>query len=142
MVFNSSLWEKRPQITWDNLLALTRNFFKNGHGVVIDFVVEDELPWIREKFRFAELGAEVRYVVLEADTKRIIRQLERRGDPESFERSLFLRDKLRQEPLNAGFFLDTSGHNKEALLQSVKTASSFILISGNEEARISVENST
>lgn len=38
-------WDERLQITWKNILDLTRNYIQHGLNVVIDFVVEDELDW-------------------------------------------------------------------------------------------------
>ncbi|WP_207953406.1 hypothetical protein [Paenibacillus agricola] len=45
-MFNGELqpsWEERLSLTWENILALTRNFIHHNLNVIIDFVVEDDL---------------------------------------------------------------------------------------------------
>ncbi len=58
-------WDQRLRITWDNIISLTRNALRNRLSVIIDYVVEDELPRLLEGLE--ELEYELRYIMLLAD---------------------------------------------------------------------------
>lgn len=38
-------WEKKLELSWQEILAHTKEGVQENHVVVIDFVVEEELPW-------------------------------------------------------------------------------------------------
>ncbi|TDQ34590.1 AAA domain-containing protein [Aureibacillus halotolerans] len=97
-------WEDRLRLAWLHIAAVTRNLVRDGLDVVIDFVVEDELPWFCDQL--SDLDAALHYAVLHADPDIISGRLARRGDSEVFHRSLFLRSKLIASPDNQTFLLD------------------------------------
>ncbi|TCZ69617.1 hypothetical protein E0485_23695 [Paenibacillus albiflavus] len=104
-------------LTWENILALTRNFIINDLNVVIDFVVEDELDWFCK--HISDLNVELRYIILRADKDKLIERLERRGDIESLERSLFLLNKMETSPSNNQFIYDTTLKQPNEIAQDV-----------------------
>jgi broad-specificity NMP kinase len=99
-------WEERLSLTWENILDITRNFVRKDLHVVIDFVVEDELEWFYEQI--SDLNVKMKYVVLRADQETIIERLNRRGDIDCLERSLFLLNKLETSSKNQPYILDTT----------------------------------
>ncbi|MFC5649461.1 AAA family ATPase [Paenibacillus solisilvae] len=99
-------WEERLNLTWKNILALTRNFIQYGLNIVIDFVVEDELEWFCN--HLSDLNIELRYVVLRADKEKIRERLNKRGDIHSLERSLFLMNKMETSSVHQPFIYDST----------------------------------
>ncbi|CAM4105151.1 ATP-binding protein [Paenibacillus alkaliterrae] len=99
-------WEERLSLTWNNILALTRNFIQHDLNVVIDFVVEDELDWFCK--HISDLNVSLKYVVLRADKDKIIERLRIRGDIHSLERSLFLMSKMEASPSNERYIYDNT----------------------------------
>jgi len=75
---------------WDGIFAVAKAALKRGVDVVIDYVVEDEYDAIKEEFA----GYPVRLCQLTAPDEVILNRLTKRGDPESLERSLFLKNKI------------------------------------------------
>ncbi|WP_208916202.1 AAA family ATPase [Paenibacillus uliginis] len=98
-------WDERLEITWKNIVDLTRNYIKHGLNVVIDFVVEDELDWFCKQI--SDLNVNFKYVVLRADKETIIERLNKRGDIDSLERSLFLLNEMENSSANKNFLYDT-----------------------------------
>jgi len=75
--------------------------------VVIDYVVEDELPLLR---KFAkEHEAKLYYLVLTASEEAITKRLQTRGDDDLIERAIFLKKKLDSLPENQGHLYDNTG---------------------------------
>lgn len=66
-------WEEQLQLTWKNILALTRNFIQHDFNVVIDFVVEDELEWFCKQI--SDLGVRIKFIVLIANKETLIERL-------------------------------------------------------------------
>jgi len=118
-------WEERLAMTWDNIAAVTRTFVRGGHPVVIDYVVEEELEWFRGEM--AELGAELRYVVLTAEEDAVMDRIRSRGDIHMTDRSLFLLRKLRASEANAPYLLETTGRRPEDLAEEILHDPGFIL---------------
>ncbi|NHN35494.1 AAA family ATPase [Paenibacillus agricola] len=110
-------WEERLNLTWKNILALTRNFILNDLSVVIDFVVEDELDWFCNQI--SDLNVELRYIILRADKDKLIERLNIRGDIDSLERSLFLLNKMETSPSNNQFFYDSTLKQPNEIVQDV-----------------------
>ncbi|MGZ9584901.1 AAA family ATPase [Paenibacillus marinisediminis] len=110
-------WEERLSIAWDNILAATRNFVQHHLQVVIDFVVETELEWFCDQL--ADLKLDIKYVVLRADEAILEERLNRRGDPETLDRSLTLLRELGERAANQKYLLDTSNSPTEAIVQEI-----------------------
>ncbi|SFS72744.1 AAA family ATPase [Paenibacillus sp. BC26] len=100
-------WEEKLRLTWDNILALTKNLIRNHISIVIDFVVEDEFDWFCEQL--ADLNVDLKYMVLLADQETIVERLTMRGDLDSLERSLYLLNKMEQTPSVIRFGYNTTG---------------------------------
>ncbi|SDW21441.1 AAA family ATPase [Paenibacillus sp. CF384] len=100
-------WEEKLRLTWDNIVALTRNVIRSQINVVIDFVVEDEFEWFCEQI--ADLDVDLKYMILLANQETIIERLTIRGDLDSLERSLFLMNKMEQSPHVNRFGYHTTG---------------------------------
>jgi predicted kinase len=99
-------WPQMLGFTWDGIFSLGELFLQRNLDVVIDYVVEDELPLL-EKFA-AEHAARLYYVVLVAKEDTLRRRITARGDTEMIDRSLFLRKKLSAEERNRPFLLNNT----------------------------------
>ncbi|MDQ6422443.1 hypothetical protein RB620_23715 [Paenibacillus sp. LHD-117] len=116
-------WEDRLRLAWLNIAAVTRNFLLNGLDVVIDFVVEDELPWFIDQL--SDLGPTLYYAVLHAEPDTLAARLRKRGDEQYLARSLFLRNKLLASPANEPHLLDTEGRTPEDLAEEIMNSDRF-----------------
>ena len=86
------LWEDILRFNWDCIIATAQRALQDGLDVVIDYVIEDELPRVRE---LAEKNrALLYYIVLTADADEIEKRIRRRGDVDLIGRALFLKKKL------------------------------------------------
>ena len=108
-------WREVLRLVWDCLLSAAGHALACGVDVVVDYVVEDELPQL---LQLAESrSAHLHYAVLTAPEEVLARRLLARGDAWLTERALFLREKLLAEPANTGRILDS-----EALTADEATA--------------------
>ncbi len=109
------LWENILKFNWDCILTVAGKALDKGLDVVIDYVIEDELPLVRQLAE--EYNAKLYYVVLTAEADIIRQRIARRGDTEMTERALFLKNKLDNMPENQGHLFDNS---KKTVEQEVK----------------------
>ena len=110
-------WPQVLQFNWACLLSAASHALGCGLDVVIDYVVEDELPLL---LRLAgEHGARLRYAVLTAPEDVLRQRLLQRGDPHLTDRALFLRQKLLAMPENRGRIIDGTLAQPE-LLHSIR----------------------
>ena len=77
-----------------------------GLDVVIDYVVEEELPLLQKLAK--EHDAKLYYLVLTASEEAITKRIQTRGDEEMIERALFLKKKLDNLPENQGHLYDNT----------------------------------
>jgi hypothetical protein len=84
---------------------------------VIDYVVEDELPRVRELAKSA--GARLYYIVLTADEEEIKARIRRRGDTGLTERALFLKNELEAMPENRGHIFDNTHKTPEDMIAGI-----------------------
>ena len=90
---------------------------RQGLDVVIDYVIEDELPRVIE---LAEIyHAFFCYIVLTADTEEIRRRLRNRGDTDLVERALFLKKELEAMPENQGHLYNNTGKATEDMIREI-----------------------
>lgn len=107
-------WLEILKFNWDCLLTVARKALDRGLDVVIDYVIEEELPRVQEMA--AEYDANLYYVVLTASEDAIRQRITARGDTDMIERALFLKNKLDNLPENQGHLFDNTGKSiKEEL---------------------------
>lgn len=110
-------WADVLQFIWENILSMANSALQRGLDVVVDYVVEDELPMVRA---LAEKhGAALYYFVLTAPQEALEERLQKRGDPHLTERSLFLKRKLDALPENRGHLLPCGEKTPEELIREL-----------------------
>lgn len=112
-------WAEILRFNWDCLLAAAGRALRYG-TVIVDYVVEDELPRVQQLAR--EHGAELFYLVLTADEEQLEQRLRQRGDVDLIERSLFLKRELESREENHGHLWDTTGKSPEELVSEMNLA--------------------
>ena len=111
-------WEDVLRYNWQCILDVARHALQLGMDVVIDYVVEDELPRVKALAR--EFGATLHYIVLTASKETLRQRLQARGDAWLTERALFLKAKLDELPENQGHILDITGLTMAQALQQLE----------------------
>jgi predicted kinase len=111
------LWEDILRFNWDCIIATAGRALRQGMDVVIDYIVEDELPRVRELA--AEHQADLYYMVLTADAEELERRIRSRGDADLTERALFLKRKLEALPENRGHLFDNTGKTPEDAVREI-----------------------
>ncbi len=119
------LWENILRFNWDCIIATAQRALQDNLDVVIDYVIEDELPRVRE---LAEKnGVPLYYIVLTADAEEIERRIRERGDVDLIERALFLKKKLESLPENQGHLYDNTGKKAEDVIREIALEQYLIL---------------
>ncbi|MBR4461767.1 MAG: AAA family ATPase [Erysipelotrichaceae bacterium] len=111
------LWENIIRFNWDCILSTADRALEQGLDVLIDYVIEDELPRVRELAK--KHDAQFFYIVLTADENELTERILKRGDTDMIERSLFLKNKLDNMPENKGHLYDTTGKNIKEMIQDI-----------------------
>ncbi len=114
---DSLLWENIIRFNWDCILATADRALKQGLDVLIDYVIEDELPLVQKLA--GKRHAQLYYIVLTADEQELADRIRRRGDIDMIERALFLKNKLEAMPVNQGHLCDTTGKIIEKMVQEI-----------------------
>lgn len=110
-------WLEVLRFNWDCLLSAAGHALSCGLDVVIDYIVEDELPLL---LRLAEThGAGLHYAVLTAQEATLRERLTCRGDPQLIGRALALRKQLLAESANAGRILDSDLLTAEEMIDRI-----------------------
>ena len=104
---NPLAWEQVLKFNWECILDVAEKALVRGLDVIIDYVVEDELPLLQTLANAH--NAKLYYVVLTASEDSITKHLQTRGDNDLIERALFLKDKLDNLPENQGHLYDNTG---------------------------------
>ena len=111
------LWEDILRFNWDRIIATAQRALEDNLDVVIDYVIEEELPRVRE---LAEKNrASLYYIVLTADGKELERRIRERGDVEMIERALFLKNKLEAMPENQGHIYNNTDKSVEQTVREL-----------------------
>ena len=110
-------WEDILRFNWDCIIRTAGRVLEQGLDVVIDYVIEDELPRVRKLAD--DHHAELVYVVLTADAAEIERRIRSRGDVGLIERALFLKQKLEAMPENQGHLFDNTGKTVEETIREI-----------------------
>ena len=111
------LWENILRFNWDCIIATAGRALREGLDVLIDYVIEDELP--RVKALAAEHQAGLYYIVLTADTEELERRIRGRGDTDLVERALFLKKELEAMPENRGHLYNNTGKTPEDVIRDI-----------------------
>ena len=111
------LWEDILRFNWDCMIATAERALRLGMDVIIDYVLEDELP--RVKKLAAENQADLYYIVLTADVEELERRIRYRGDADMIERALFLKRKLETMPENQGHLYNNTGKTPEQMIGEI-----------------------
>ena len=101
------LWEDILHFNWDCILYTAERALQQGVDVVIDYVIETELP--RMKALAEQFSIPLYYIVLTASAEEIESRIRSRGDADMIGRALFLKQELEALPENQGHFLDNTG---------------------------------
>ena len=110
-------WEDILRFNWDCLLHTASRALDQGLDVVIDYVIEEELP--RVQAVCAAQGARLCYIVLTATAEAIEQRIRRRGDTDMIDRALFLKRKLEAMPENRGHLYDNTNQTPEQSVGSI-----------------------
>ncbi|WP_029231382.1 AAA family ATPase [Butyrivibrio sp. VCB2006] len=100
------MWEDILKFNWDCIIDTADRAIKQGMDVLIDYVIEDELPRVKELA--AKNNAELFYIVLTASEDELEKRIRNRGDLDMIERAKFLKKELDAMPENAGHLYDNS----------------------------------
>ena len=112
------LWEDILRFNWDCILATADRALTQGIDVLIDYVIEDELPRVKE---LASLhNVKLYYIVLTATEDELERRIRSRGDLDMIERARFLKRKLDSLPENLGHIYDNTGRSLEQMLGEIE----------------------
>ena len=111
------LWEDILRFNWDCMISTAGRALRQGMDVVIDYIIEDELP--RVKHLAAENHAELYYIVLTADAEVLERRIRSRGDADLVERALFLKKELEAMPENRGHLYNNTGKTTENMIDEI-----------------------
>lgn len=111
------LWDDILRFNWDCIIATAQRALQDHMDIVIDYVIEDELPRVRE---LAEKNqAPLYYIVLTADADEIEQRIRKRGDVDLIGRALFLKTKLDALPENQGHLIDNTGKRAEDVIREL-----------------------
>ena len=111
------LWEDILRFNWDCIIATADRALQQNLDVVVDYVIEDELP--RVQALAEKRHAALYYIVLTAAADEIERRIRCRGDTDMIERALFLKDKLEALPENRGHLFDSTGKAPEDMVREI-----------------------
>lgn len=111
------VWEDILRFNWSCILDTAAKALRQGLDVVIDYVIEDELPRVQDLA--AAFQADLSYIVLTASGNEIERRIRSRGDTDLVERALFLKNKLESMPENQGHIYDNTGKMTEDMIREI-----------------------
>lgn len=118
------VWEEILKFVWECIIDTAEKVLDRGLDVVIDYVVEDELPLLLKLAE--EKNAKLYYLVLTASEETITERIESRGDTEMAERALFLKQKLEKLTENQGHIFDNTGKTvQEEIAEIYKDIESY-----------------
>ena len=115
------LWKDILQFNWECILSVAEKVLARGLDVIIDYVIEDELPRVQ---KLAEAyNAKLYYIVLTASEEALRQRICQRGDVDLIDRALFLKKKLDSMPENQGHLFDNTNLPVEQELDALKMES-------------------
>ena len=111
------VWKDILSFNWDCIINTADRALKQGIDVVIDYIIEDEMP--RVKKLASDNDAQFYYIVLDASEEELEKRIRERGDVEMIERSLFLKKKLEQMPESKGHLFDNTQRSVEETVNEI-----------------------
>ena len=111
------LWEDILRFNWDCIIATAERAIRQGMDVIIDYIIEDEMPRVRGLA--AKYDAALYYIVLTADESEIERRIRSRGDVDMIQRALFLKKELEAMPENQGHLYNNTGKTPEEMIREI-----------------------
>ncbi len=108
-------WEKRLEFVWTNVISTAKNALKLNLDVVIEGVVEDELPQLKEAFE----DYDIYYCILIADEASLEARIKVRGDHELISRSIEVLKNYQTSSERKRYIIDTSQLDPEEVLQKI-----------------------
>lgn len=124
--YDAVKWEDLLRFNWDCILYSADRALREGIDVLIDYVIEDELPRVTELAR--RHHAELSYIVLTAQEEVLEARIRARGDTDLIERAKFLKRKLGAMPENQGHLYDNSEKSVEDELLEIHLSDYLIEI--------------
>ncbi|MCR4642500.1 MAG: GNAT family N-acetyltransferase [Lachnospiraceae bacterium] len=119
------VWTEILKFNWECIIETAGKVLDRGLDVVIDYVVEEELPLLLKLAK--EHEAKLYYVVLTASENVITQRIEERGDTEMVERALFLKKELEELPENQGHIFDNTGKSvAEEIIELSENMESYL----------------
>ncbi len=110
-------WEEILQFNWDCVIATAGRALQMNMDVLIDYVVEEELPRVQELAK--QYQADLYYIVFTAEADEIEKRIRKRGDIDLIERAKFLKNKLEALPENQGHLYDNTGKSPEDTVKEI-----------------------
>ncbi len=104
-------WEDILRFNWECILSVAEKALCRGLDVIIDYVVEDELPLLQDLAKRTD--SHLFYVVLTASEEELRTRLIGRGSADLIDRSLFLKNKLDHAAENTHHLYNISGMTVE-----------------------------
>ncbi len=114
---NQVLWNDMLRFNWDCIITTAQRALQDNLDVVIDYVVEDELPRVRKLAERSHVP--LYYIVLTADAEEIEKRIQNRGDTDLTGRALFLKKKLEAMPENQGHLYNNTGKETEDIIREI-----------------------
>ena len=123
------LWEDILRFNWDCIIATAERALLQHLDVIIDYVIEEELPRVRELA--AKHHAPLYYIVLTADVEELEKRIRNRGDTDMLERALFLKRELEAMPENRGHLYNNTGKTTEEMIGEIQLEQ-YLVREGNQ----------
>lgn len=111
-------WPDILAFNWECILNVADHALKKGLDVIIDYVVEDELPLLIQLA--SKHQAKLFYIVLTAPNDTLIERLRKRGSEDLIERSLFLKEKLDHAADNQGHLLNNGSSSISQVISEMR----------------------
>jgi hypothetical protein len=129
------LCEETLNLTWKNILDLSRNLVISNYDVVIDYVTfPKELDWFLERVK--DLNVKVIYVILMVDEVTLkFRDDLRPLENQMGERSLILLQEFRNSIIDERHVLETQNYIEDeinTILIDITSNSKYVVVSGGE----------
>ncbi|MCR5595378.1 MAG: ATP-binding protein [Lachnospiraceae bacterium] len=112
------MWEDILRFNWDCIITTAGRVLSQGIDVLIDYVIEDEFPRVRELA--SAHNSRLYYIVLTATEDELERRIRDRGDVDMIERAKFLKRKLDSLPENAGHIYDNTDKTPEETIREIE----------------------
>lgn len=116
-------------LTWENILSVTRNLLKYNYDVVIDYVTfPKELNLFVKQIK--DIDIRIIYVVLLVDQETLVRRDSQRPPEDQMgERSIDSLKEFNESSIDKRYVIDTSNENineLESIINEIKTNKRFI----------------